>query len=137
MSSTPPRSLRRAYVEWVEAQIEEYKETVPRAQLLDLADEVVTELRMDKDGQYQLTEILLCNAMDRRIFRMLKLPGYRAWRAQQEAARGDTADRAQTVISFPLPERIAAPPPRVAPPVPAEAVAEAADAQEVRLACVG
>ena len=82
MGSETPRSLRRAYVEWVEEQIEEFKERIPRAQLLAMADEVVTELRMDGGGQYQLTELLLCNAMDRRIFRMLKLPGYRAWCAQ-------------------------------------------------------
>src|SRR5215207_9618149 len=83
MGSATPRSLRRAYVEWVEEQIEEFKDRIPRAQLLSMADEVVTELRMDCGGQYQLTEILLCNAMDRRIFQMLKLPGYRAWCAQQ------------------------------------------------------
>ena len=63
MGSATPRSLRRAYVDWVEEQIEEFKERIPRAQLLSMADEVVTELRMDTGGQYQLTEILLCNAM--------------------------------------------------------------------------
>lgn len=102
MKSTSSRSLRRAYVEWVEEQIEEFKDTIPRSQLLQLADEVVTGLRVDKDGQYQLTEILLCNAMDRRIFRMLKLPGYRAWCAQHQAE-----EAAPSVITFPLPERFA------------------------------
>lgn len=83
----PPRSLRRAYLEWVEERIEEYKDTVPRGQLLDLADEVCRELRVDDQGQYQITEILLCTAMDRRIFRTLRLPGYRAWcRDHGEAA---------------------------------------------------
>lgn len=99
MRAGSARSLRRAYVEWVGEQIEEFKDQIPRAQLLSLADEVVTALRMDEDGQYQLTEILLCNAMDRRIFRMLKLPGYRAWCAQQAEAA------APAVIAFPLPER--------------------------------
>jgi hypothetical protein len=100
MKSTSSRSLRRAYVDWVEEQIEEFKDTIPRSQLLQLADEVVTGLRVDKDGQYQLTEILLCNAMDRRIFRMLKLPGYRAWCAHHRAE-----EAAPSVITFPLPER--------------------------------
>jgi hypothetical protein len=123
MGSIPPRSLRRAYVEWVEEQIEEFKERIPRAQLLTMADEVVTGLRVDHGGQYQLTEILLCNAMDRRIFRMLKLPGYRAWCAQQHAARPE-------VISFPLPERF------VSTPVAAPR-AVAAEQEEESLACVG
>ncbi len=125
MGSASPRSLRRAYVDWVEEQIEEFKERIPRAQLLSMADEVVTELRVDGGGQYQLTEILLCNAMDRRIFRMLKLPGYRAWSAQHTAM--------PEVIAFPLPERFVATP--LSSPRPARVVAEAEEAEP--LACVG
>ncbi|HEX5724383.1 MAG TPA: hypothetical protein VFX98_02900 [Longimicrobiaceae bacterium] len=79
MATESLRSQRRAYVEWVEAQIENYKETIPRSQLLSIADEVVAELRVTRGGQYQLTEMLMWGAMDRRLFRMLKLPGYRAW----------------------------------------------------------
>lgn len=125
MSSMSPRSLRRAYVEWVEEQIEEFKDRIPRTQLLALADEVVNELRVMKDGQYQLTEILLCDAMDRRILKMLRLPGYRAWVAQQNAAPPEP-----TVIAFPLPERFSAPAPR-----PAAAAAEYSE--PASLACVG
>jgi hypothetical protein len=73
------RSLRRAYLEWVDEQVEAFKDRIPRAQLLDLADEVCTDLRMSRGGQYQLTELLLCSAVNRRVFRMLKLPGFRAW----------------------------------------------------------
>jgi hypothetical protein len=73
------RSLRRSYIEWVEEQIEEFKETVSRADLLRLADEACEELRVNQQGQYQLTELLLCTAVDRKIFRMLGLPGYRTW----------------------------------------------------------
>lgn len=132
MSSRSPRSLRRAYVEWVEEQLEEFKDRIPRAQLLSLADEVVTELRVNDAGQYQLTEILLCNAMDRRILRMLKLPGYRAWSAQH---RDEAAAPAEpTVIAFPLPERFTSAPVTVAPPL--RAAAEYAD-PEGALVCVG
>ena len=74
------RSLRRIYLEWVEARIEAYKDDMPRNELLQLADEIVEELRVSRKGQYQLTEVLLCAAMDRKIFRELKLPGYRRWR---------------------------------------------------------
>ena len=65
----------------MEEQIETYKESVSRAELLGVADEVVTELRVNARGQYQLTELLLAEAVDRKIFRMLKLPGYRSWAA--------------------------------------------------------
>lgn len=85
MQIESPRSLRRQYLEWVEEQIEEYKERVPRNELIALAEQVVEELRITQQGQYQLTEMLLCTAVDRRIFRLLKLPGYRSWRAARVA----------------------------------------------------
>lgn len=133
MGSETPRSLRRAYVDWVEEQIEEFKERIPRSHLLAIADEVVTELRMNPDGQYQLTEILMCNAMDRRIFRMLKLPGYRAWCAQRAAERAQ-----HTVISFPLPDRFVGSVPATVAPAPRIALVAAEEEDEPeRLACVG
>lgn len=75
------RSLRRAYLEWVDEQIEEYKDLVPRSELLLLADRVIEELRVNQQGQYQITELLLCEAVDRAIFRLLKLPSYRSWQS--------------------------------------------------------
>ena len=87
------------YQLWVEDQIEEYKDSVPRTDLLRLADEVCEDLRVNQRGQYQLTEILLCEAVDRKIFRLLKLPGYRTWaRARRSAANGfpDPQARAKT-----------------------------------------
>jgi hypothetical protein len=63
----------------VEDQIEGFKESVPRSELMRIADEVVEELEMNRRGQYQLTELLLLEEVDRTIFRMLKLPGYRTW----------------------------------------------------------
>lgn len=117
MRTDSPRSQRRAYVEWVEARIEEYKETIPRAELLALADEVIRDLRVSPDGQYQLTEVLLCHAIDRRLFRTLKLPGYRAWCAQEEAKA------LPPVISFPLPPRFVA----AARPAPAAEPAASGD----------
>lgn len=77
-----PPSRRRAYLAWVEDQIETYKESVSRNALLDVADEVVQELRVNPRGQYQLTELLLAEAVDRKIFRILKLPSYRVWTEQ-------------------------------------------------------
>lgn len=79
-------SLRQLYEEWVEEQIEDYKDSVNRSDLLRLADEVVEELRMSPGGQYQLTEMLLWTAVDRKIFKLLKLPGYRTWCSARRAA---------------------------------------------------
>lgn len=83
----PVRRSRQEYLEWVEEQVEAYKDALPRSDLLSHADQVVDELRMTKRGQYQLTEILLCAALDRHIFRLLKLPSYRVWLAERDAAR--------------------------------------------------
>lgn len=79
MNAQSPRSLRRAYLEWVEEQVEEFKDAIPRSRLLAIADEVVEGLRLARGGQYLLTEVLLCDAMNRHLFKLLKLPGYRAW----------------------------------------------------------
>lgn len=119
MNHESPRSLRRAYLDWVEEQVENYKDEIPRSELLRMADEVVRDLRMTDSGQYQLTELLICHAMDKRIARLLKLPGYRAWSAQRLAA-----------LNAPLfPPDLSPPAPRMAPvPVPMAAAP---------LACVG
>lgn len=111
MHTQSPRSLRRAYIEWVEEQIERYKDSVSRSKLLDLADDVCRELRMSQDGQYQLTEILLCAAIDRRLVKMLNLPSYRAWVAEREGgAHAHAADAAQGSLPLdetpPLPEGV-------------------------------
>ena len=83
-----PTSLRRLYLEWVEEQIEDYKDAVPRSQLIQLAEQVVAELEVSRSGQYQLTELLLLEEVDRKIVKLLKLPGYRSWsREYLESAR--------------------------------------------------
>jgi hypothetical protein len=88
-------SLRSLYFEWVEEQLEEFKDSVPRSELLTIADEVVTDLQMNRKGQYQLTELLLLEEVDRTLFKRLKLPSFRVWAAaykqglrQQNATRG-------------------------------------------------
>jgi hypothetical protein len=127
MASKTLRSLRRAYVDWVEEQVESFKETIPRSELLRIADEVVERLRMTRGGQYQLTELLLCGAMDRHIFKMLKLPGYRAWCELRRRAEASLIP--DTLV---MPE----PPPQK---VPAGAIAPAtvvAQREAAAVACV-
>jgi hypothetical protein len=100
--SHPTRSLRRTYLEWVDDQIEEFKDQVPRSELLHIAERVVEELRVNHDGQYQITELLLCEAVDRTIFRMLKLPSYRSWRTTYRPAAAAAAEESE-LDAIPLP----------------------------------
>ena len=105
MNTRSPRSLRRAYLEWVEEQVEEFKDTIPRSRLLAIADEVVGELRLSRGGQYQLTEVLLCDAMNRHLFKLLKLPGYREWCEQRALAPLDfrsIAPQPSTIAARPI-----------------------------------
>ena len=105
MNAQSPRSLRRAYLEWVEEQVEEFKDAIPRSRLLAIADEVVEGLRLARGGQYLLTEVLLCDAMNRHLFKLLKLPGYRAWceqRARAPLAYRDLAPPKATIVARPL-----------------------------------
>ena len=84
---------RQRYLEWVEDQIEEFKCGLRRDELLEIADEAVTGLIDAPDGQYALTEILVCDAVDRLIFRRLKLPTFKRW---QRMYQNDTGDRPQS-----------------------------------------
>lgn len=74
------------YLEWVEDQIEDYKDSVSRSDLLMIAEEVIEDMRVNRRGQYQLTEMLLCDAVDQKIFELLKLPGYRTWSSARRDA---------------------------------------------------
>ena len=85
MPRSSGRTLHQTYLEWVEDQIEDYKDSVSRSDLLRLADEVIEDMRVNPRGQYQLTELLLCDAVDRKIFDLLKLPGYRTWSTARRA----------------------------------------------------
>lgn len=87
MQSDSTRSSRREYLEWIEEQLENFKDSIPRSDLLRIADEAVRELPVTGQGQYQLTEVLLSDAVDRRLARLLKLPTYRSWRTARRKGR--------------------------------------------------
>src|SRR5438034_11787014 len=70
----PPRSLKQEYQEFLLQRIEEYKNRLSRADLLDVGDEAVRELEESSAGQYLLTEVLLLDHVDRRIAGRLPLP---------------------------------------------------------------
>jgi hypothetical protein len=88
--TNPFSAPRREYQAWVEEQIEEFKTALTRDELLDLAEQAVEDLFTTPDGQYPLTEILLCDAVDALLFRRLNLPDYKQW---QKLCRSDTSMR--------------------------------------------
>jgi hypothetical protein len=77
----PQRSLRHEYELYVEEEIEKYKESLPRSALLGIGDEAAKSLAAEP--QLGLTEVLLCEEVDRIIRKRLRLSSYRAWRRQR------------------------------------------------------
>lgn len=77
MAHWPSRSLKHEYELYLEREIENYKESVPRSVLLSIADEAVRVL--DAQQQFGLTEFLLCAEVDRIISKRLRLPKELVW----------------------------------------------------------
>jgi hypothetical protein len=77
----PTRSLKHEYELFVEQEIENYKESVPRGVLLGIGDDAVSSLT--SAPQFALTELLLCHEVDRLIFKRLRLPSYDTWRRRR------------------------------------------------------
>jgi hypothetical protein len=90
---------RQRYQAWIEEQLEEYKAALTRDELLDLAEVAVEQLFDAPDGQYPLTEILLCDAVDRLLLERLNLPAYRQW---QRMCRNDAPERPSKETHEPL-----------------------------------
>jgi hypothetical protein len=88
--TAPDPATRQRYQSWVEDQLEDFKAGLAREELLDLAEEAVNRLYDSPDGQYPLTEILLCDAVDALLFDRLSLPDFRQWRRM---CRSDTNGR--------------------------------------------
>jgi hypothetical protein len=85
--SRPPRSLKQEYQEFILQRIEEFKNGLPRAELLEIGDEAVRELQASAQDQYLLTEVLLLEHVDRIISRRLRLPSFPRWRQKHRALR--------------------------------------------------
>jgi len=83
----PPRSLKQEYQEFILQRIEEYKNGLPRAELLKIGDEAVRELQASAQDQYLLTEVLLLEHVDRIISQRLRLPSFPRWRQKHRALR--------------------------------------------------
>jgi hypothetical protein len=94
--TSPEQSPRQRYQAWLEEQLEECKAGLTRDELLDIAEIAVQHLFDSPDGQYPLTEILLCDAVDRLLLQRLSLPDFRTW---QRMCRKDTSHRPLKVTS--------------------------------------
>src|SRR6266513_6368629 len=81
MATRAARSLHHEYELYLEQEIENYKESVPRPALLAIGDEAAS--RLAAEPQFALTELLLCEEVDRIIFRRLRLPSYNTWRKKR------------------------------------------------------
>ena len=81
----PGRSLRSEYDQFIEQRIEEYKDSLPRADILAIGDDAMQEL--SGTLQFQLTEVVLRDHVDSIIRRRLKLPSFRRWRERHLALR--------------------------------------------------
>jgi hypothetical protein len=88
--TTPAETPRQRYQAWVEEQLEDYKAGLTRDELLDLAETAVDELFEAPDGQYPLTEMLLCDVVDRLLLARMGLPDFKQW---QRLCRNDTPNR--------------------------------------------
>ena len=83
----PSRSLKQEYQEFILQRIEEYKNAIPRGELLEIGDEAVRELQASAQDQYLLTEVLLLEHVDRIISQRLRLPSFPRWRQKHRALR--------------------------------------------------
>jgi len=81
MAPRTARSLRHEYELYIEQEIENYKESIPRAAILAIGDEAAAKLA--SEAQFVLTELLLLEEVDRIIFRRLRLPAYNTWRRKR------------------------------------------------------
>lgn len=81
MTPRVARSLRHEYELYVEQEIENYKESIPRSAILAIGDEAAAKLA--SEAQFVLTELLLLEEVDRIIFRRLRLPKYDTWRRKR------------------------------------------------------
>jgi hypothetical protein len=81
MATRTARSLRHEYELYIEQEIENYKESIPRSAILAIGDEAAAKLASAQ--QFVLTELLLLEEVDRIIAKRLRLPKYDTWRKRR------------------------------------------------------
>lgn len=81
MAQHPARSLKHEYELYIEREIEDYKDSIPRNALLSIGDEAVASL--SAAAQLSLDELVLCDEVDRIIRKRLDLPSYDTWKRRR------------------------------------------------------
>ena len=81
MATRTTRSLKHEYGLFIEQEIENYKESIPRSAILTIGDEAAA--RLASQQQFALTELLLCEEVDKIISGRLRLPSYNTWRKKR------------------------------------------------------
>ena len=75
------RSLKHEYELYVEREIEDYKDSIPRSAILSIGDEAVSRLRAQE--QVAFDELVLWDEVDRIITGRLRLPTYATWKRRR------------------------------------------------------
>ena len=81
MAPRTARSLRHEYELFIEQEIENYKESIPRSAILAIGDEAAATIA--SEPQFALTELLLLEEVDKIIAKRLRLPKYDTWRRRR------------------------------------------------------
>ena len=81
MSHQQHRSLKYEYELYVEREIEDYKDSIPRSAILSIGDEAVAKLRAQE--QVAFDELVLWAEVDRIITSRLRIPNYAAWKRRR------------------------------------------------------
>ena len=75
------RSLKHEYELYVEREIEDYKDSIPRSAILSIGDEAVARLRAQE--QVAFDELVLWDEVDRIITNRLRIPTYATWKKRR------------------------------------------------------
>jgi hypothetical protein len=81
MGQQQQRSLKHEYELFVEREIEDYKDSIPRSAILSIGDEAVAKLR--EQEQVAFDELVLWDEVDRIITRRLRIPAFSTWKRRR------------------------------------------------------
>jgi hypothetical protein len=81
MTPRSPNSLQYEYLQYVEREIDAYKESVSRQHLCGIAD--LAHATIEGELQLGMRDVLLAAEVDRLIAKRLKLPTFETWRRRR------------------------------------------------------
>lgn len=77
-----PPSLTHLYHEYIMQRIEDFKDSIPRDELMRLGDEARLDFESHTSDQFFLTEVLAAEIVDQYLMKRLKLPTFRKWQRE-------------------------------------------------------